>query len=170
LYFPQQPIAGRHGNQQELTVFRTWFDRSPRTDRDTGTPVGINVAVGAVAITMGSFVASRIPAGDPQARCVAIAVVLGAFATATNDWRPVAVLILPTWMVMNGFLVNQLGALSWHGSADLDRILALALAGCVGLSMAAVHRRRRELQERWELDSEAQAMSAMFTKETKQRA
>jgi hypothetical protein len=129
-------------------VFTTWFARSDRIGDDTGTPVGINVAVGVVIITVASFVAASVPIAEPQWRCAVVALGLGLFAVVAADWLAVATVVVPTWMIMNGFLVNHLGELSWHGVADLDRLLALSIAGVIGLAGAAALHLRREHCER----------------------
>jgi MFS family permease len=153
-----------------MTVFTTWFGRSARIDDDTGTPVGINVAVGAVTITAAVFVAASVPIADPQWRCAVVAVALGLFAAFVVDWLAVAVVVLPTWMIMNGFLVNRLGDLSWHGWVDLDRFVVLVVAGCLGLAVGAAHRRVHGLRERWQLEAAVQEMRTEFNEETKHRA
>jgi MFS family permease len=151
-------------------VVITWFARSARIGDDAGTPVGINVAVGAVIITASSFLADAVPAGRPQWRCAVVALGLGLLAVVTADRLAVATVVVPTWMVMNGFLVNHLGTLSWHGWADVERLLALSLAGLTGLAVVAVARLWREQRERWQLGLEVQDLRTEFNKETKQRA
>ena len=148
-------------------MFTTWFSRSARIDDDTGTPVGINVAVGAVTITIALFAASAVPIVDPQWRCAVVAAALGLFAASTVDWVAVSAVVLPTWMIMNGFLVNQLGDLTWHGRADLDRFLALVVAGGIGLTVGAARRRLLDLRERGQLGAAVQGLRTEFNKETK---
>lgn len=151
-------------------MFITWFGRSPRIDVDTGTPVGINVAVGAVTISMAMVAAATVPITDPQWRCAPVAVAMGLFAAGTFDWRAVALIVVPAWMVMNGFLVNHLGELSWHGWADLDRFLVLVVAGGVGLAVASAHRGLKDRRERWPLGAAVHEMRREINEETKQRA
>jgi len=148
-------------------VFTTWFSRSARMDDDTGTPVGINIAVGAGIITVALLAASTVPAVDPQWRCAVVAAALGLFAASTVDWVAVSAVVLPTWMVMNGFLVNQLGDLSWHGWADLDRFLALVAAGCLGLAVGTARRGLLHLREQGQLGAAVQNMRTEFNKETR---
>jgi len=127
-----------------MTVITTWFGRFARADLDSGTPVGINVAVGAVTIGAAALAAASVPITDPRLRCVVVALAVGLFAAGTVDGRAVALVILPAWMIMNGFLVNHLGDLSWHGRADLDRILVLLAAGGIGLATGAAYRAVQE--------------------------
>ena len=148
-------------------MFTTWLSRSARIDDDTGTPVGINVAVGAATITIALFAASAVPIVDPQWRCAVVAAALGLFAASTVDWVAVSAVVLPTWMVMNGFLVNHLGDLTWHGWADVDRFLALVAAGGAGLAVSAARRALLDLREPERLGVAVQNLRTEFTKETK---
>jgi hypothetical protein len=43
-----------------------------------------------------------------------------------------AVTAVLAWPVVDGFLVDRLGVLAWHGPADLWRAAALAAAGLAG--------------------------------------
>jgi hypothetical protein len=153
-----------------MTVFITWLRRSARIDDDAGTPIGINLAVGAVMITAAVFAAASVPIADPQWRCAVVAVALGLFAAFTLDWLAVAAVVLPTWMIMNGFLVNHLGDLSWHGRADLDRFVVLVGAGLVGLAVGGARQRVQGLRERWQWAGVVQEMRTEFNEETKHRA
>jgi len=116
-------------------VVRTWLGRLGQADDDTGNPLGIDVAVGAVTMTAGLFVAASFPGTDPRWRCAIVATALGLFAAYTANRAAVALIIPATWMVMDGFLVNRLGELSWDGWPDLARFLVLVAAGCFGLAV-----------------------------------
>jgi hypothetical protein len=116
-------------------VVRTWLGRLGQVDDGRGTPLGIDVAVGAVAVTVGMFVAASFPGADPRWRCAIVATALGLFAAYTANRAAVALIIPATWMVMDGFLVNRLGELSWDGWPDLARFLVLVAAGCFGLAV-----------------------------------
>jgi hypothetical protein len=155
-----------------MAMFRTWFaGGSVRSGDDDRTPVGINIAVGAVMIIVAMFLAARLPVADATWRSASVAVALGTFAAFTVDPLALAALLLPTWMIMNGFLVNRLGDLSWHGIADLYRILALAGAGGLGLMLGEITRRAHGLRERWRLGVVVEAMAATeFDKEEGHRA
>jgi hypothetical protein len=114
--------------------------------------------------------AASVPIADPQWRCAVVAAALGLFAAFTIDWLAVAALVLPTWMVMHGFLVNRLGDLSWHGRADVDRLVALVIAGGLGLCTGAAYRRMHGLRQRWELAGLVHEMRTEINEETKHRA
>ena len=158
-----------------MAVYTTFGDGAVRA-ADEGTPVGINVALGAVVIVAATALAARLPGADSIGRSALVAIGLAVFAAGTVDWRAVLGLVLPAWLVMNGFLVNRLGDLSWHGRADLVRVLILLSGGCAGLIAGAVNRRMLEARERWHLGALVTAMAtekdptAELTEETSQRA
>jgi hypothetical protein len=107
-------------------------------DDDTGTPLGIDVTVGAVTVTTGMFVAASFPGTDPRWRCAIVATAVGLFAAYTTNRAAVVLIIPATWMVMDGFLVNRLGELSWDGGPDLARFLVLVAAGGFGLALGSI--------------------------------
>lgn len=155
-------------------MFWTWFGRFLNAE-DDGTPVGINITVGAVAMVVSAFIAARIPTADPQLRCAVVALAIGGFAAFTVDRRALVAVILPAWLIMNGFLVNRLGDLSWHGTADVDRFLVLVVAGAAGLVAGATGRRLHGVRDRWQMGAlveqmQVHEMNAEINEETKRRA
>ena len=74
---------------------------------------------------------------------MAIAVVV--FGALPGDRLAVVCTAGLAWLVVNGFLVDRFGELSWHGPADIDRAVMLILAGVLGLLIAAVRRRGRDV-------------------------
>jgi hypothetical protein len=137
---------------------------------DDGTPAGITLAVGAVVIVAAAALAGQIPRAETSWRCGVMALTLGLFAAFTVAPLALTAMVVPTWMITNGFLVNQFGVLSWHGQADLDRLLTLTAAVCVGLAIGAAGRQLRAARDRWELGASVEAMKAEMTKETNQSA
>jgi len=109
----------------------------PRLPRSVGTasrtPMGITAAVGAVLVVAAAVVAATTPAGDSGWRTGTIATVLCAFSAATVDPIASAVVAAYAYLIADGFLVNQLGDLSWQGPADLRRAGVFAVASAVGL-------------------------------------
>jgi len=150
--------------------------RSRWIPADDETPFGINLAAGALALVAGDFLAGRVPATDGLVRGAMVAISLGVFAVLTVDWRAVAALVVPAWMVLNGFLVNTLGDLSWHGRADLYRLAALVAAGALGLLAGRLRDRLLDLRDRDQLGAQVHSMatdfdrSAEINKETRRRA
>ena len=145
-------------------MYRNGFGRFDGSDQDA-TPVGINVAVGAVAIVLATFLAARFALADAGFQDAVVMATIGVFAASTVDLAAVVLLLGPAWMIMNGFLVNRSGDLSWHGAADLYRFLLLAGAGAAGLVVGEIVRRVRDLQGRWRLGAVIDAMSTEFDEE-----
>jgi hypothetical protein len=96
---------------------------------------------------------------------------LAGFAALTVDPRAVAAVGVLAFLVFDGFLVNQLGELSWHGQADQTRLLILAGAGTAGVAVGTAYRGVRRLRV-WRRRSEwvaAQVADAAASRD-KQRA
>lgn len=104
-------------------------------DIRAGVPVGIHIAGGAVVVVIGALVASAVPSMDGGWRLAAVALAVGLFAGKTKDAVACAAVVVLAWLVVNGFLVDRLGELSWHGSADLVRVAVLAAAAGAGLAI-----------------------------------
>ncbi|WP_157546810.1 hypothetical protein [Hamadaea tsunoensis] len=95
---------------------------------DHEVPGGILVGAGALVIIVAGFVASAIPQSAGNLRYgVLVAAVLG-FAALCRRWSVAIAVAGIGFLVFDGFLVNQLGVLSWHGWADAGRIAALGAA------------------------------------------
>jgi MFS family permease len=120
------------------------------------TPVGINLAGGAVAVVAAGFLAAAIPPGLPGWRFTVVAATVAGFAAFTADQVALFGVALLGWLVVNGFLENRSGELSWHGSPDLWLIGVLVVAAAVGLAAGDGYRQLRDLRARWlsELDEE----------------
>lgn len=104
------------------------------------TPVGINVAIGIVVVVIAGLVAAAIPQSAGSARLTLFAAALGLFAVLSGDPRAVVVVGVLGFGIFDGFLVNQMGELSWHGSADVTRLWVLSVAAVCGLAVGVVHR------------------------------
>ena len=127
--------------------------------REPEVPTGINVAVGAAVVVVSAFVSAAVPASAGPARFGVLAAALAGFAALTVDPRAVAAVGVLAFLVFNGFLVNQLGELSWHGSADTLRLSALAAAGVGGLAGGSAYRAVRRLRA-WRQESKRAAAEA----------
>jgi hypothetical protein len=120
-----------------------------------GTPVGIDVAAGAVLVVVAGLVAAAVPAAGGPARLVVLAVAVGLFAALAVDPVALAVVVLLACLVDNGFLVDRQGQLDWHGWPDVYRIGSLVAAAGLGLAVGAVGawvrrtRARRRVGDRW---------------------
>lgn len=106
---------------------------APVTEPDHRTPIGINIGVGAAMVVVAAVVAAAIPVTDADWRFGLVAAAVVGFAALTVDVRALAGIVALSWLLVNGFLIDRFGTLSWHGSPDLVRLMLLVLAGAVGL-------------------------------------
>jgi hypothetical protein len=67
-------------------------------------------------------------------------VALAGFAALAVDLVATAGVTGLAALIFNGFLVNQLGELSWHGVADARRLVVLVVAAAIGFAAGAGYR------------------------------
>ena len=124
---------------------------APRSPRRGGTsvrpPLGITMAIGAVAMAAATVVAATIPTGLTGWRIGTVAAVLCVLSAATVDPIASAVVAIYAYLFVDGFLVNRFGDLSWQGPADLRRAGVLAAASAVGLALGWLLRVFRSVEE-----------------------
>ncbi len=111
--------------------------------RDDRIPVGIDLGLGAAAVVVAACVAAAIPAVDAGCRFGVVAFAVGVFAAVTADPLAGAGVALIAWLVVDGFLVDRLGQLAWHGSSDLLQIMVLALVSALGIAVGQADRQIR---------------------------
>ena len=137
------------------------------TRREERTPVGITIGFGALGIVVAALIAAAIPDAYPNWRFGVIAVAVGAFAALTLDEIALGVIAVIAFGIVNGFLEDQFGQLSWHGSEDLWRLLVLVIASASGLAVGEAYRYVRTLRARWRTDAEVEdAMARAFRSDT----
>lgn len=114
-------------------------------------PTGFGVAAGSVVVTASALLAAAVPASAGAARLGVVAVPLAVFAALPVTATAAAATGVLAFLVVNGFLVNALGQLSWHGVADGWRLLTLAVAVGAGFVGGVVYRAvlRRLRWRRW---------------------
>jgi hypothetical protein len=100
-------------------------------------------------VVAAALVAAPIPSTHSGWRFAVVAVAVGLFAALTLDGLALAGVAVLGWLVVNGFLVDRLGELSWHGSSDLYRMLLLVVAGAFGLAVGEIFRRLVVLRAVW---------------------
>jgi hypothetical protein len=116
---------------------------------------GLLVGAGAATAVVATMVAATIPVAHSGWRFAVVAVAVGAFAALTRDRLAVACTGTLAWLLVNGFLVDRFGELSWHGRADAYRTLMIVVTAALGLvagEMAQLwlaRRRRRRLTVGW---------------------
>jgi len=111
-------------------------------------PAGLTIGAGALVMVVAGLVAAAVPADRPDARFGVIVVAVGGFAAVSLDRRAIGPVALIGLLIADGFLEDRFGELSWHGLADVWRVLLLALAGVVGLAAGAAVRGVRVLRYR----------------------
>jgi hypothetical protein len=74
---------------------------------------------------------------------VAVVTVFGALSG--DGWAALAVAGL-AWLIGNGFLINRLGTLVWHGRVDMWFVICLLAAVSVGMTAAQIRTARRAQQ------------------------
>jgi hypothetical protein len=113
-------------------IVRATQGRTPRVPP----PAGIRLAIGAAAVAVAAFAASAIPGSDGPQRTLLVAAAVGAFAAWSDDWMTALLVAALGFLVVDGFLVDSLGQLSWHGGADVLRLSALVGAAVIGTTLA----------------------------------
>ncbi len=135
--------------------------RRPRgAATDESTPVGINIAVGAVTLGVVVLVAVNLPPSAADLRFPLVAVVVGGFAAVSADQVALAGVLVLAALATNGFLENRFGDLSWHSSLDGSRLIVLAFAAVAGLLVGDGYRQVREWRRRWRTAEEMRQMTA----------
>jgi MFS family permease len=114
-----------------------------RRRRAPSPELGIAIGLGAATVVAAGLLAAAIPVGDRPLRFAVMVAAVVVFGALSGDRRAVACAAGLAWLVVNGFLVDRFGELSWHGTADIYRALMLISAGVLGLLIAAMRRRRR---------------------------
>jgi hypothetical protein len=112
-------------------------------------PTGITLAAGSAAVVATALAAATLIApSELVARLVAMALCVAAIGAFGGDLVAALASAAIAWSVLDGFLVNRLGALTWHGAADAARLSVLAgaaLAGWLGALAYRVARHRRDV-------------------------
>jgi hypothetical protein len=110
---------------------------------DARTPAGLLLAGGAAVMVGAVAVAAMVPHQYAGARVALVALALAGLAAVTGEWRTVTATVVLAAFMVNGFLVNIMGDLSWHGLPDLWRIGTLAGAAVAGLTAHVIRARLR---------------------------
>jgi len=144
-----------------------------RVRAETGndaTPTGISLGIGAAIVLAAVLVAAVIPPHYPGWRFGVVAVAVGLFAAWSGDQLALLGTAAIAWLLANGFLTDRLGELSWHGSSDFWRMVALIGSGTFGLLLGVAYRQVRELRSRWRLDVAARVLATQVDEEEKRDA
>ncbi len=130
-------------------------------------PTGFGIAAGSAVVTASALLAAAVPASEGAVRLGVVAFPLAVFAASPVTAAAAAATGVLAFLVVDGFLVNSLGELSWHGTADGWRLLTLAAAVLVGFLAGVVCRavRRRLRWRRWMrwITAQARETEDLFT-------
>lgn len=104
-------------------------------------PLGINTAVGAVAVVACCLVPTGVDAPGRDARLALLALGVAVFGATVGDLAAVAVTAGVAFLLFDGFVEGHQGDLVWNGRSDVLHVALLYAAGLLGLLLAAAHRR-----------------------------
>ncbi len=104
-------------------------------------PLGINTAVGAVAVVACLAVPTGVDAQGRDARFALLVLGVAVFAATVGDLAAVAVTAGVAFLLFDGFVEGHQGDLVWNGRSDVVHAGLLCAAGLLGLLLAAAHRR-----------------------------
>ncbi|MGY0237158.1 hypothetical protein [Longispora urticae] len=140
------------------------------------TPLGINIALGSALLLVTAFLAAMVPGSEPVVRYAVLVLAVALFAAVTGDAFALGFVVLVGFAIFNGFLVNRLGELSWHGLTDMLRLGALVLAATTGLAAGEAyrlvrrHREPRPWVNRPEIPGASELSGTSFNEEEKHGA
>jgi hypothetical protein len=112
-----------------------------RRVEDDLAPAGIETGLSAVAVLVATIVAACLPTSLGDWRLTPVAAALFVTGVWVRHVRVLALVSLVAALVVDGFLVNRLGELSWHGTADAYRLCVGAGSAGLGLLLGTLHRR-----------------------------
>ena len=90
-------------------------------------------------------------------------------ALAVDQWALLGVALI-AWLLVDGFLVNRLGELSWRGSSDIWRMLLFVAAGTLGLLVGVAYRQLRAVRSQRRFDATLQVLATHVDEEEKRDA
>jgi hypothetical protein len=134
------------------------------------TPRGITIGAGSVVVVAAALLAALVPVAHTGWRFAVVAGAVGLFAAVGRDGWAVAAVAALSWLVVNGFLVDRLGELSWHGSPDLSRLMLLVLIGGSGLALGEGMQGLREVRARWRAGAEVRSPAGAIDAKEKRDA
>ncbi len=105
--------------------------RAPVPFGEQATPVEFELAAGAVAVLGAAALAPALPAGPDRFGLLPALVLL--FAAMTGRVLLTLTVAGIGALVFDGFVIDSLGTLRWHGSADVARLALMLGAVVAGL-------------------------------------
>jgi hypothetical protein len=95
-------------------------------------PTGLTIGLGSLIVVGAAVVAGMLPASDGASRLALVMVAVAVVAALSRDLIAVPCVVVLAWLIVNGFLVDRFGVLSWHGHSDVYRAVMLVAAAGFG--------------------------------------
>jgi hypothetical protein len=95
-------------------------------------PTGLTIGLGSLTIVVAAVIAAAVPTTETASRLALVAAAVAVVAALSRDIRAVPWLAALAWLIVNGFLIDRFGELSWHGPSDVYRAVILVLAAGIG--------------------------------------
>jgi hypothetical protein len=95
-------------------------------------PTGLNIGLGSLTVVAASVLAAAVPTSDATSRLALVAAAVTVVAALSRDLIAAPVVAVLAWLIVNGFLIDRFGELSWHGRSDVYRAVILVLAAGIG--------------------------------------
>jgi hypothetical protein len=97
-------------------------------------PPGIHLGIGTGAMIVAAVVAAAFTDPATVQRLLVMALAVGLGAALIRDWRYSVALAAIGYLLYLGFLVNNYGELTWHGSSSLWDLTIFIMAYLLGLA------------------------------------
>jgi hypothetical protein len=121
--------------------------RPERVARTSSTPAGIELGLGSGVAVASVVVAAMLPASAGDWRLAPVAAALLWLGTWMLRRTIIAVAVI-AYLLVDGFLVNRSGVLTWDGLPDTYRVLMLTGTAAIGL-LVGVFRPARRRSPMW---------------------
>jgi hypothetical protein len=107
------------------------------------TPTGIEVGIAGAAVVSAVALAAAMPAAAGDWRLAPVMAALFAVAARTVSLPGLGLVVLIGYFLVDGFLVNRFGQVTWTGTPDAYRLLMVVAAVAAGLMLGGWLRWRR---------------------------
>jgi hypothetical protein len=107
-------------------------------------PFGINLGAGCAVVVVAAVIAAALPQPAQVWRVVVMAGAVILVGAVTADALATPLVAVVAFLVLDGFLVNRYGQISWHGMTDMYRLVVVMVSAGAGLAIATARRRGSE--------------------------
>jgi hypothetical protein len=106
-------------------------------------PVGVEAGIATAGVLVAVIVGAALPASAGDWRLAPVMVMLLGVGVRTVSVPALGFVALVAYFLVDGFLVNRSGELTWTGESDTYRLLLVVSAAVVGLAIGVWRRRPR---------------------------